>query len=111
MTSTTNVAQPKGPANDVNMMATANPSEPNRKASVKKESDSGADDEGKNGGASSSSSSNSGSGSRSSDDDDDDEEDDSEMHDEEAKGRGSVEVPLSVIQRFFSKRDVLQAFL
>ena len=68
---------------------------------VKKESESGADD---------SSSSGSNSGSNSSDDDDD--EEDSEMRDEEAKSKQlSIEVPLSVIQRFFSKKDVIMTFL
>lgn len=68
------------------------------------------DSEGGRGGDSNSSSSNSRSGSQSSEDDDNS---DSEMVDEEGvvKQKDSIEVPLSVIQRFFSKRDPLDAFL
>ena len=64
-------------------------------------------------GAASSSNSNSGSMSSSEDDDEDDE--DSEMKEERPEGtkqkQSHIEVPLSVIKRFFSKQDPLTAYL
>ena len=76
------------------------------KQSVKKESESGGSD---------SSSSNSYSGSHSSHSSEGDDEEDSEMRDEQQQDAGkvaqSIEVPLSVIQRFFSKKETLTAFL
>lgn len=73
-----------------------------KKTSVKKESDS-------SGSGVSSKSSNSNSGSQSSDNDNED----SEMQDEEDdKGEANqIEVPASVIARFFKNKDNLTAFL
>ena len=74
---------------------------------MKKESESGSNE---------SSSSNSDSGSQSSDENEEDSkmEGDGESDGEEGKineQKQSIEVPLSVIQRFFSKRENLTAFM
>ena len=73
---------------------------------MKKESESGSNE---------SSSSNSDSGSQSSDENEDSKmEGDGESDGEEGKvteHKQSIEVPLSVIQRFFSKRENLTAFM
>ena len=78
-----------------------------KKPSVKKESSSASND--------SSGTSNSNSGSDSSDNDDDNDNSDDDMQDDNAASstqkRQNIEVPASVIQRFFSNKEVLMNFL